>query len=129
MNDTQEHRAFWRAPFRATVQLADATGTWQGELLDICLKGALLNMPDDWPGVLGAQCQLRLDLGEDTTIMMKTTVVHLEDTRVGLRCDNIGLDSITHLRRLVTLNAGDPDLLERELSALLHGSAPAVNGA
>ncbi|MBI3525378.1 MAG: PilZ domain-containing protein [Betaproteobacteria bacterium] len=128
MNDTQEHRAFWRAPFHATVQLADATGVWEGELLDICLKGALLNMSDDWPGVLGAKCRLRLDLGEDVTIMMQTTVAHLESTKVGLRCDNIGLDSITHLRSLVTLNAGDPDLLERELSALLHGGAPVISG-
>ena len=28
-------------------------------------------------------------------------------------------DSVTHLRRLVELNLGNPDLLERELSALI----------
>ncbi len=121
MNDSHEHRAFWRAPFHAAVQLVDATGTWEGELLDICLKGALLNMSVDWPGVLGAKCQLRLDLGQGVTIMMRATVAHLEGTKMGLRCDNLSLDSITHLRRLVELNSGDPKLLERELSALLHG--------
>jgi hypothetical protein len=120
MNDSLEHRAFWRAPFHATVQLTDATGTWEGELLDISLKGALLNMSVDWHGVLGEKCQLRLDLGEDASILMDAVAAHLEGTKMGLRCDNLSLDSITHLRRLVELNSGDPKLLERELPALLH---------
>ena len=122
MNVSHDHRAFWRAPFHAVVKLTDATGTWAGELLDISLKGALLEMTSDWPGVLGAKCQLRLDLGEGVAITMRATVAHLEGTRMGLCCDNLELDSITHLRRLVELNAGDPNLLERELPALLHSS-------
>jgi hypothetical protein len=36
-----------------------------------------------------------------------------------LHCDNIDVDSVTHLRRLVALNSGDPKLLDRELAALL----------
>lgn len=119
MNTTLDHRSFFRAPFRAAVQLVDATGTWGGELLDISLKGALLKMTEDWPGVLGAKCQVRLDLGEEVTILMHATVAHLEGTKMGVRCDNLSLDSITHLRRLVELNSGDPSLLERELPALL----------
>ena len=122
MNVSNDHRAFWRAPFHAVVKLTDATGTWTGELLDISLKGALLEMSSDWPGVLGAKCQLQLDLGEGVAIQMRATVAHLEGARMGLRCDNLELDSITHLRRLVELNAGDPNLLERELPALLHSS-------
>jgi len=122
MRDSQDHRLFWRAPFHAAVHLTDATGTWEGELLDISLKGALLEMSADWPGVLGAKCKLRLDLGQKVVIIMQATVAHLEGTRMGLRCDNLGLDSITHLRRLVELNAGDPNLLERELPALLNST-------
>jgi hypothetical protein len=122
MRDSQDHRLFWRAPYHAAVHLTDATGTWEGELLDISLKGALLEMSADWPGVLGAKCKLRLDLGQEAVIIMQATVAHLEGTRMGLRCDNLGLDSITHLRRLVELNAGDPNLLERELPALLHSA-------
>ncbi|MCX7179327.1 MAG: PilZ domain-containing protein [Proteobacteria bacterium] len=122
MKDPHDNRAFWRAPFHAVVQLTDATGNWEGELLDISLKGALLEMTSDWPGVLGAKCQVQLDLGEGVSIVMRATVAHLEGTKMGVRCDNLELDSITHLRRLVELNAGDPSLLERELPALLHSS-------
>ena len=120
MNVTSEHRSFFRAPFHAVVNLVDATGTWEGQLLDISLKGALLHMSADWPGVLGAKCQLRLDLTEGVAILMHATVAHLEGTKMGVRCDNLSLDSITHLRRLVELNSGDPRLLERELPALLR---------
>jgi hypothetical protein len=34
-------------------------------------------------------------------------------------CKEIDLDSISHLRRLIELNLGDQEELERELGALL----------
>lgn len=37
---------------------------------------------------------------------------------LGLRCRNIDLDSITHLRRLLELQLGDATLLQRELGQL-----------
>ena len=50
---------------------------------------------------------------------MKARVSHVEWRYAGLRCLAIDLDSVTHLRRFVELNLGNPELLERELSALL----------
>ena len=49
---------------------------------------------------------------------MDVWVAHEENKELGLKCKDIDVDSITHLRRLIELNLGDPDLLERELSAL-----------
>jgi hypothetical protein len=49
---------------------------------------------------------------------MDVEVAHQENDEMGLNCKDIDVDSITHLRRLVELNLGDPKLLERELSAL-----------
>jgi hypothetical protein len=51
---------------------------------------------------------------------MWTKVMHVEGRHVGLRCESIDLDSITHLRRLVELNSGDPGLLDRELGSLMR---------
>jgi hypothetical protein len=50
---------------------------------------------------------------------MQGELVHREGHQVGLRCREIDIESIAHLRRLVELNLGDEDLLERELSALI----------
>jgi hypothetical protein len=116
-----DRRHFWRANFQAPAQLALPNGLRDAALLDISLKGALVELT---PGDLvfaGEKCQLRLPLGEaGQAIVMRATVAHVHDGRwLGLHCDGIDIDSITHLRRLVELNAGDPSLLDRELSALL----------
>lgn len=121
MSQAQERRDFWRAPFHSPARLVDADGVAHaGRLHDLSLKGALLEMPDDWHGQPGERHRLQLELASDVTITMQTTVMHQEGRLIGLRCDEIDLDSVTALRRLVELNSDDPDLLERELSALLH---------
>lgn len=120
MNQAQERRIFWRAPFNAQALLNDATCVWPAQLKDISLKGALLEMNQAWHGEHGVKCQLKLELQPGAIITMRGVVAHLQGHQLGIRCDEIDLDSITHLRRLVELNAGDPELLERELAALLH---------
>jgi hypothetical protein len=115
-----ERRNFWRAVFHSPVRLTTHDGRAHARLLDISLKGALLEMPDGWRGKPGDACQLLLELAPDTTITMETTVAHGEGTHVGLRCASIDLDSITHLRRLVELNSGDPALLDREFGSLVR---------
>jgi hypothetical protein len=119
MNETIERRRFWRAAFQADVQLVDAAGAVSAELVDISLKGALLMVPPEWQGHHGDACRLELKLADDAVIAMDAIVAHMEAGWVGLRCVDIDLDSITHLRRLVELNAGDPALLDRELAALI----------
>jgi hypothetical protein len=114
-----ERRHFWRAAFHSSLQLVDAAGTHPAELVDISLKGALVKVPPTWAGRTDDTCQIKLKLADDAVILMRAIVAHVEGRRVGLRCESIDIDSITHLRRLVELNAGDPALLERELSALL----------
>lgn len=42
---------------------------------------------------------------------MQATVMHVEGRNIGLRCDEIDIDSITTLRRVIELNAADPVLL------------------
>lgn len=119
MNETANRRRFWRAAFQAEVQLVDAAGAMPAELVDISLKGALVNVPAQWRGKVGSAARLELRLADDREISMAMVVSHVEGAHVGLRCIDIDLDSITHLRRLVELNAGDPALLDRELAALL----------
>jgi hypothetical protein len=119
MNEPADRRRFWRAAFHAEAQLVDASGVTPATLLDISLRGALLRLPSSWHGRVGTAAQLELRLADDAQVSMAVVVCHVEGPRVGLRCEAIDLDSVTHLRRLVELNAGDPALLDRELAALL----------
>lgn len=123
MTTPQDRRHFWRAHFHSPVQLAMHAQVTEADLYDISLKGALVKVPDQWSGKRGDTCQVRLKLGTDAIISMSATITHVDGRRVGLRCDQIDLDSVTHLRRLVELNAGDPTLLDRELVALLQEAA------
>lgn len=122
MSHNKNRRQFWRAHFHSPVQLVMEGTVTDGELYDISLKGALVKVPEGWNGRNGDPCLLRLNLALNTTISMNATITHMAGRRAGLRCDGIDLDSVTHLRRLVALNSGDPALLDRELTALLHES-------
>ena len=122
MNNSEDRRHFWRVPFHATAELADAGGAAQaGRVHDLSLKGALFEAAEAWQGKPGEQCRLQVELSEDTPIYMQATVMHVEGRNIGLRCDEIDIDSITTLRRVIELNAADPVLLERELGALVQG--------
>lgn len=112
-------RQFWRAAFRSLVRLTTHGGLSYAHLVDVSLRGALVEVRDDWNGTIGDDCLLQLDLAPGSAISMWARVSHIAGRHVGLHCSSIDLDSITHLRRLVELNAGDPALLERELTALL----------
>ncbi|HLA35588.1 MAG TPA: PilZ domain-containing protein [Rhodocyclaceae bacterium] len=117
-----DRRQFWRAVFNHPVQLSFHGGVSQARLVDISLKGALLDVDESWSGALDEQCEMQVGLTNDVIIVMTATVVHVSNGRIGLRCDRIDLDSITHLRRLVELNAGDPVLLEREIGNLVQAA-------
>lgn len=114
-----EKRHFHRVPFAASIQLAAAEQRWPATLLDISLKGALVAPPQGCKLAVGAVCMLELHLDEaETIIQMRTRVAHVTDHHLGLRCDQIDAESLTHLRRLIELNLGDAELANRELSQL-----------
>ncbi len=117
-----EQRHFTRIPFdaRARIQHARDGRDWIGNLLDISLNGALVTRPEDWSADIGDTIKLELQLGEDTRLYMDTTVAHIEEQRIGLHCQQMDLDTATHLHRLLELNLGDPELLKREFSELIQ---------
>lgn len=119
MNSSADRRQFWRAVFRSPVFLVDQRGSFAAELMDVSLKGALVKVPPEWQGRTGDNCQIKIKLAEGAAIVMQGYVAHAAGRRVGIYCERIDIDSMTHLRRLVELNAGDPALLDRELAALV----------
>jgi hypothetical protein len=120
---SDERRRFSRITFHRPAELDVRAGRASCELLDVSLKGALVETPLGFDAAVGQRCTLtiRLDAG-DATIRMEGEIVHRAGTQVGLRCEEIDLDSIAHLRRLVELNVGDDELLLRELSALVSSA-------
>lgn len=115
----EDSRQFTRIPFHSQVQLIGSEGSWYSTLLDVSLKGVLITKPENWNAKLDDHFRVKLVLNDsDIQIRMEVSVAHIDNEHVGFRCEHIDLDSITHLRRLVELNIGNTDILNRELAAL-----------
>ncbi|GMQ83320.1 MAG: hypothetical protein BMS9Abin06_0053 [Gammaproteobacteria bacterium] len=114
----EERRQFSRIPFDVPVTLTLGQQVWETGLIDISLHGALIKAPQNFESGPEHEYRLAVHLEGGPDICMDVQVAHRENEELGLNCKDIDVDSITHLRRLVELNLGDPELLERELSSL-----------
>ena len=114
----RRQRRFTRIPFDVPVTLNSAAGSWDAELIDISLHGALIKAPAPMTEATEHQYQLSVHLDGGHNICMDVVIAHQRDDELGLRCVDIDLESVTHLRRLIELNLGETELVERELSAL-----------
>ncbi len=114
-----ERRKYSRLRFSADATLEVEGRTQPTHLFDLSVKGAMVEMPGDGEVTPGQRGKLRIHLQDsDITMEMEVEVTRATEDRLGLRYASIDVDSLTHLRRLLELNLGDPALVERELSEL-----------
>ena len=119
-----ERRQFSRVLFSNQAQLRCQEAVWQTTWLDISLNGALVETPAQFAPETG-QLQLSFTIPDsDILLQMETQLVHQKDNQLGLACRHIDVESISHLRRLVELNVGDPTLLNRELALFIDMRSP-----
>ncbi len=114
-----ERRQFTRIPFDGVVRFNYANKECQGKLVDISLKGALIDLPTPWTESIDDATEFKVRLMDtDFEIIFTGHIAHIEKNRIGVRCEYIDIDSASHLKRLVELNLGDSLLLARELNAM-----------
>ena len=119
-----ERRHFVRVGFDAPALLTTACDAFSVHVHDLSLKGALIVAPTQARLDEGMLCQLTVALAETGNhIAMSVEVAHTHGLHTGLLCHGIDLDSVTHLRRLIELQLGDPALLQRDLEELMLGNA------
>lgn len=116
-----QRRHFTRIPFDASYRLIDPEASWQGSVIDLSLKGAMLSRPAGLEAGAGDKYELELQLSQnEIVIRMQVHIAHLHPDCLGVACDYLDLDSMTHLRRFLELNLGDSALLEREISEMFN---------
>ena len=109
----------------AGAELITTQALLRCQVVDISLKGVLLQLPTGSAPQAGMPCLVKLPLstsgdeGADVIIAMAGELAHVEGRHAGVLCRSIDLESITHLRRLIEVNLGDPAASERELKALI----------
>ena len=113
-----ERRRFQRVAFDAPTVIAQGERQWSAALHDISLKGLLIGTPRDWNGDPDQPFEALIELGNEARVKMEVVLTRTQPHSLGFVCRHIDLESISHLRRLIELNLGDEQLLERELAAL-----------
>ena len=115
----EEKRHFSRILFDADCTLYQDDTEWAAELLDVSLNGILVKCPEISQADANAPFEAVITLSDaGELIVMSVNLAHTESTHVGFECEYIDIDSITHLKRLIELNLGNPELLNRELTSL-----------
>ena len=115
-----DRRRFKRIAFDARTELSQGEFIWPVKLIDLSLKGLLIEKPEPWLGNREWHFLVDVHLNEDVAIKMDVQLTHDDHGQLGFVCRHISLESIERLRRLVELNLGDSQELERELGALIE---------
>jgi hypothetical protein len=117
-----EHRLFQRISFVAKAEVEISGARHEATLVDISLKGALVNFVTPFLPERGQQCSLTIHLNQSELELHCTGVtVHSHDQLTGIKFTMIDIDTMIHLRRLVELNSADPERVLSELSYFIGG--------
>jgi hypothetical protein len=124
--DTDKRR-FERIPFDAKISLEITNRSLEpitGVLEDISLKGALIAVHPNLPPLkLGdtGQLTIRPDQGDfELNLTVDIAYALPERHAYGLNLVSLDVESASHLRRLVEVNLGNEESLQRELSNLIE---------
>lgn len=121
MSGHDERRRFQRIYFDAPTDLRQGDRSWPVQLLDVSLKGLLVQRPAQWDADMTQDFDAVIHLNDKTTqVRMQVELRHEEPDRLGFACLFIDIDSISHLHRLVELNVADSTEMMRELRQLIE---------
>ncbi|AMK32974.1 PilZ domain-containing protein [Pseudomonas mosselii] len=116
-----DRRRFQRIAFDAPTELRQGERRWPVKLLDLSLKGLLIERPHPWDADLTQDFEAIIHLNDKKTrVLMQVELRHEEPSRLGFICLHIDIDSMTHLHRLVELNLADSTEMMRELRELIE---------
>ena len=115
----EDRRQFTRILFSISAEIEIEDKTYPVSIHDISLNGALVTAIDSEYSLQGKLGILHFLLSDnESEVTMNIAIVHEEENETGLHCNAIDIDSVTHLRRLIELNLGDSEQINKELSQL-----------
>jgi len=115
-----EQRHFQRVPFTATILVEGPGGQHKGQLIDISLQGLLFDAPEQLPISIGDTCSLSIVLpSADQRLCFEGTLIHHSERRYGFRFVREEDETMIHLRRLLELNLGCGEEIDREIEIWL----------
>ena len=116
-----DKRYFSRINFTAQSQIEVNDKVYSGELLDLSLRGALLNFKENIPLNMNDSCTLIIHLHSSAIkLIFDAVLVHIHKNHLGFKFISEDVGTMTHLRNLLSLNVGDYDKITDELEFWLE---------
>ncbi|RDX35723.1 PilZ domain-containing protein [Kangiella sp. HD9-110m-PIT-SAG07] len=112
-----ERRQFTRVPISAKALIEHNGKQHTAKVVDISLNGAHLRTEVSLKKDSNIQLQIIFD-ELSPPIHMLAKVVYHKDQDYGVECQEIDLDSMLHLRSMLTLYNNDPETIHQESQAL-----------
>ncbi|MDN4500880.1 PilZ domain-containing protein [Alteromonadaceae bacterium BrNp21-10] len=114
-----DKRQYTRVIFPSPVEIRQGENSWHGEILDLSLQGVLVSKPINFVIDKNLNLLVSFKLEDiDEVIIMEGRISHSDDQHIGIQCKMMDIDSASQLRRLIELNVGDSELLNRNFEAL-----------
>ncbi len=115
----KEHRRFNRADFHTNGYFTIDGKDINFKIINISLNGILLEPESQEEIDHNTVVSLSVKLSStDIEIKTKAKLQHKENKHLGFRFEEIDVESMIHLRRLVELNSDNADQIANELSFL-----------
>ena len=112
-----ERRNYQRVPFATEAEINCNEKKYHGELLDISLQGALINYQGTIPFEEGSLCILSIHLlDSEVTMQFDVHLAHQKENKFGFKFIGEDTETMTHLRRLLELNIGSSETIDKEIS-------------
>ena len=114
-----DRRRFKRVFFESFARISDDNISWPTKVRDLSLKGALVDQPEGFISKTQNSVVLEIVLLPETSIFMDCKIIYANGKTMGLECNQIDIESMTHLKRLIELNSDESEfVLSRDLKNL-----------
>jgi len=115
-----EKRRFSRIRFEEKCVVEYDDHFVEGSLVNVSLKGALIEFDGEITCRPGDGCRLSFNLGNpDFYLEFMVEVVHCSDNLAGIEFVDTDLNTMIHLRNLLEARTGNPLLVKKELDFLV----------
>ena len=118
-----EQRNFRRINFKTEADVLIEDKPHRCKLVDLALQGALFTSEQELPVAAGQHCRIKITLPDsDLTLEFTAELIHQRGNFYGFIFIAEDATTMGHLRRLLELNIGDGDEVDREFSHWLKRS-------
>ena len=111
-----EKRKHRRVPFKITATVETGQASIQGMVENLSMKGMFLATGETLPGQSPLDISIILSDSSMISMSLKGRTVRQTEAGIAIEFQEMDLDSFTHLRNIITLNAGDADFFFEEYS-------------